>query len=181
MKYLVIFLIAISFFTVSTAYGVWLPQSPEELLEESQVIFVGTITSVDELELEQPISNENYPLILDEYTVSVEESVKDTQIPEVITVRQPTVSTPGRLLPFEGFEVGDRVLFYVESFDGINTYSKESFLIPKQCDTRSVITKPRMIGDDYIMMQNGVEKQDNFTANSPIQFTAKRDMGTNSI
>ncbi|WP_182126454.1 hypothetical protein [Nitrosopumilus sp. b2] len=167
-----------SFFTISTAYGIWLPQSPEELLEESQAIFVGIITSVNKLELEQPIHNEDFPLILDEYTVYVEESVKNTQIPETLTVRQPTVSTPGRLFPYEGFEIGDRVLFYVKSFDGTSTYSKESFLIPKQCDTFSVITKPRMIGSDYIMMQNGVEKQDNFTANSLMQFTAKRDMGT---
>ncbi|MCV0391964.1 MAG: hypothetical protein K5790_01580 [Nitrosopumilus sp.] len=178
MKYLVMFLVVCSFFTASTAYGIWLPQSPEELLEKSQVIFVGTIMSVDKLELEQPVHDENFPLILDEYTVSVEESIKDTQIPETITVRQPTVSTPGRLLPYEGFEVGDRVLFYIESFDGINTYSKESFLIPEQCNTRSVLAKPRMIGSDYTVVQDGIEKQDNFTANSPIQFTAKRDMGT---
>lgn len=178
MKYFLIFLIASSFFMTGAAYGIWFPQSPEELLDESQVIFVGTITSVDKLELEQPLYNEASQLILDEYTVSVEESVKNTQIPETITVRQPTVSTPGRLLPYEGFEVGDRVLFYIKSFDGTNTYSKESFLIPKHCDTFSVITKPRMIGSDYTMMQNGMEKQDNFTANSSIQFTAKRDMGT---
>ena len=130
-----------------------------------RVIVIGTITSVSELELEQPTYNEDYPLTLDEYTVTIEEFVKNPQNAETITVRQPTVSTPGRLLPFEGFEVGDRVLFYIKSFDGINTYSKESFLIPKQCDSSSVIHKPRIIGIDYSVMQNGVEKKDNFTAN----------------
>lgn len=43
---------------------------------------------------------ENYTLILDEYTVNVAESVKNTQIAEVITVRQPTISTPRRVFPF---------------------------------------------------------------------------------
>jgi hypothetical protein len=194
MKCFVVFLVLIgimgTFLLGNQAYGLWIPQSSQELLEESQVIFVGNISSVRTLEFERSTSYdteengvaktviENYTLPLDEYTVNVEESVKNTQIAEVITVRQPTTSIPGRVLPFEGFEVGDRVLFYIKSFDGTNTYSKESFLIPEQCDSFSVITKPQMIGSDYTMMQNGVEKQDNLTANIPIQFTAKRDMGT---
>ena len=60
----------------------------EELLEKSQVIFVGTITSTNPLEFERSNSYEieedgfsqtiveNYTLVLDEYTVSVEEFVK---------------------------------------------------------------------------------------------------------
>jgi hypothetical protein len=180
MKYLVMVLVLFtaSLFAVNPAFGIWLPQSSEDLLEESQVIVVGTITSVNELELEQPIHNDDFSPILDEYTITVEEFVKNPQDADTITVRQPTESIPGRLFPFGGFEMGDRVLFYIKSFDGINTYSKESFLIPKQCDTSSVIHKPRIIGSDYTMMQYGVEKKDNFVANHPIQFTDKRDMGT---
>lgn len=178
MRYFVIFLvlITVSLLSINSAYGIWLPQSSQELLEESQVIVVGNITSVNVKEFQRSNSIENYTLTLDEYEVKVEEFVKNPQNTDTITVKQPTLSTPGRVLPFEGFAVGDRVLLYIKDFDGTNTYSKESFLIPKQCDSSSVIHEPRMIGSDYKMMQNGTERQDNFTANSPIQFMAQRDM-----
>jgi hypothetical protein len=191
MKFFVILLVLLtSFLSINLAYGLWLPQTPQELLEESQVIFAGTITSVNVLEfeesstsyveedgIEKPVT-ENYILSLDEYSVNVEEFLKNPQNSTVLTVRQPTTSIPGKIIPFGGFEIGDRVLFYIEEFDGINTYSKESFLIPEQCNSSLVIHEPRMIGGDFKMMQNGIEKQDNFTANSPIQFIAERDMGT---
>ena len=179
-----------SLLSINLAYGLWLPQTPQELLEESQIVFAGTITSVNVLEfeesstsyveedgIEKPVT-ENYILSLGEYSVNVEEFLKNPQNSTILTVRQPTTSIPGKIIPFGGFEVGDRVLFYLKEFDGINTYSKESFLVPKQCDPSSVIHEPRMIGGDLRMIQNGMEKQDNFTANYPIQFIAERDMGT---
>jgi len=91
---------------------------------------------------------EDYLLTLDEYTVHVEEFLKNPQDVDVVTVRQPTVSIPGRVVPHGGFEIGDRALFYVETLDGTNTYSKESFLIPDQCHANSVLLKPRKIGGD---------------------------------
>jgi len=91
---------------------------------------------------------EDYLLTLDEYTVHVEEFLKNPQDADAITVRQPTVSIPGRVVPHGGFEIGDRALFYVETLDGTNTYSKESFLIPDQCHANSVLLKPRKIGGD---------------------------------
>ncbi|MGD8431860.1 MAG: hypothetical protein PVG23_04715, partial [Nitrosopumilaceae archaeon] len=167
-----------SFVSINAAYGLWIPQTPQELLEESQIVFVGTITSVNVLDLEEsstsyveedgiekPIT-ENYILSLDEYAINVEEFLKNSQNSTFLTVRQPTTSIPGKIIPFGGFEVGDRVLFYIEELDGDNTYSKESFRIPEQCDPSLVIHEPRMIGGDFRMIQNGIEKQDNFTANS---------------
>lgn len=191
MKYSVVLLVLVtSILSINFAYGLWLPQTPEEVLEKSQVVFVGTITSVNVLDfeesstsymeengIEKPVT-ENYILSLEEYSVSVEEFLKNPQKSPVLTVRQPTTSIPGKIIPQSGFELGDRVLFYIEEFDGTNTYSKESFLIPEQCYPSLVIHEPRMIGGDLKMMQNGIEKQDNFSANSPIQFVSKMDMGT---
>ena len=182
--------ILVIFSASQSAHGLWLPQSPEELLERSELIFVGNITSVNALEFEQSnlynieeagVSQtivENYTLILDEYTIHVEEFVKNPQDADTITVRQPTISTPGRVVSHGEFGIGDRVLFYVENFDDTNTYSRESFLIPKQCDANSVLLKPRMIGSDFKMIQDGIEKQKNFAVNSPIAFTSQSDMGT---
>ena len=182
--------ILVTFSANQNVHGLWLPQSPEELFEKSQLIFVGKITSVNSLEFEQSNSYEmekngtsqtvveDYLLTLDEYTVHVEEFLKNPQDADAMTVRQPTVSIPGRVVPHGGFEIGDRALFYVETLDGTNTYSKESFLVPEQCDASSVLLKPRMIGEDLKMFQNGIEKQDNFAANLPITFVAQSDMGT---
>ena len=53
MKYFVVLLVLItSFLSISSAYGLWIPQTPQELLEESQVVFVGTIESVNVLDFE---------------------------------------------------------------------------------------------------------------------------------
>ncbi len=182
--------IVVIFSASQSAHGLWLPQSPTELLEKSHLIFVGTITSVNSLEFEQSNSYEieedgvsqtiveNYTLVLDEYTVSVDEFVKNHQDIDTITVRQPTISIPGRIVPHGGFDIGDRVLFYIENFDGTNTYSKESFKIPEHCDAVAVVQKPRMIGGDLKMMQEGMEKQDNFTAKYPVMFISQMDLGT---
>ena len=182
--------ILVTFSANQNVYGLWLPQSHEELLEKSRLVFVGKITSVNSLEFEQSNSYEvekdetsqtvveDYLLTLDEYTVQVEEFLKNPQDADAMTVRQPTVSIPGRVVPHGGFEIGDKALFYVETLDGTNTYSKESFLIPEQCDANSVLLKPRMIGGDLKMIQNGIEKQENFATNLPITFVAQSDMDT---
>lgn len=191
MRNILVILIAFSgFFMLDDAYGLWIPQSPNELLEQSQTIFVGNITSVNVLEFaESSISVieengidrqviENYTLYLDQYTVSVEEFLKNPQN-SIMLVLQPTTSVPGRIVPIGGYDVGDRVLFYLEKTDGQNTYSPESFLIPKQCDAKSVISKPRFsLGSDFRIMQDGVQKKDNFTAGIPMQFVYEQDSRT---
>lgn len=173
------------------AYGLWIPQSPDELLKQSQTIFVGNITSIKVLEfakssvynteengIERQII-ENYTLALDEYTVNVEQFLKNPQNSHTMMVRQPTTSIPGMVVPIGGFEVGDRVLFYVEKIDEENTYSPESFEIPTLCDANSVLSKPRFaFGSDMRMMQNGVQMNDNFTAGIPIQFVYGQDVRT---
>ena len=175
---------------VDNAYGLVIPLSPEELLEQSQAIFVGNITSVNVLEFEKSSTYyteedgmdkpviENYTLSLDEYTVSVEEFVKNPQNSTTLTVRQPTTSIPGRVVPIGGFELGDRVLFYIQNLDDVNEYSFESFKIPKKCDANSVLLQSRLVGTDYSMLQNEIKKQDNFTANLPITFVFESDTRT---
>lgn len=189
---IIIGIIALFTFVFDDAvYGLWMPQSPEDLMEQSNMIFVGNVTSVNVIEFEKSstyiatideIDQEvvkNYTLSLDEYTVDIEEFIKNPQDANTITVRQPTISLPGRVTGHTGFALGDRVLFYLSNhYEDGNTYGPESFLIPEQCDASSVVNEPRMIGSDFKMMQHGMEKQDNFTANSPITFIAQNDMGT---
>ncbi|NOQ44488.1 MAG: hypothetical protein GQ471_02350, partial [Nitrosopumilus sp.] len=139
MKYFAILMLLVGFvgfsIIVDDAYGLVIPLSTEELLEQSQTIFVGNITSVNVLEFElsstyyieedgvdKPVI-ENYILSLDEYTVSVDEFVKNPQNLTTLTVKQPTTSFPGRIVPYGGFELGDRVLFYIQNLDGVNEYS----------------------------------------------------------
>lgn len=194
MKHLlIILLICVTGFSLAYnhAYGLWIRQSPDELLNQSQTIFVGNITSIRILEfpkssvyyteengIEKQII-ENYTLALDEYTVNVEQFLKNPQDTLTMTVRQPTTSVPGMIVPIDGFEMGDRVLFYVEKIDGENTYSPESFKIPIFCDASSVLSKPRFsFGSDMKMMQNGIRMDDNFTAGIPIQFVYGKDVRT---
>lgn len=193
MKCFIIFLIISGFVSLiisgGQAYGLWIPQSPQELLDQSQAIFVGNITSVKILEFDKSSSYiisengidkeiiENYTLFLDEYTVNIEESIKNTSVPDTITILQPTISLPGRIIGHVGFEIGVRVLFYIQNLDDQNTYSPESFKIPKQCDTRTVLTQKRVqLGDDFRIIQNGIQKTNNFTAGMPMKFVYSMDM-----
>jgi len=176
----------------NTAYGIWVPQSPRELLDESSTIFVGNITSVNVLQFEKGITYtteengteknvvKNYTLSLDEYKVDVEEFLKNTQLTNKMTVRQPATSlSPGMLGGLDEFHVGDRVLFYVKSLDGNNTYSPESFIIPKSCATKDVLTQKRLEArGESFTIQNGIRIDNNFTANKPIQFIDNEDVNT---
>ena len=192
MKYLAI-LTLIGFAAITsanTAYGLWIPQSPEKLFEQSETVFVGTVTSVHVLEFERSntynveengvsrIEIKNYTQTLDEYTVDIEEFLKNPQTSNTITMMEATVGgVPGRSVSIGGFELGDRVLFYVPKIDGTNQYSPESFKIPKQCDAKSVLEQSRItLFNDFKIMQNGIEKNDNFTAGVPMKFVYSRDM-----
>jgi hypothetical protein len=126
------------------------------------------------------IEIENYTQTLNEYTVDVEEFLKNPQESNTITMLEATVGgVPGRSVSIGGFELGDRVLFYVPKIDGTNQYSPESFKIPKQCDTKLVLEQSRItFFNDFKIMQDGIEKNDNFTTNKPIKFVYNKDMGT---
>ena len=192
MGYLAFFLILIGSTIVfgNTAYGLWIPQDPQELIEQSETVFVGTIQSVDVLEFERSNTYkveedgkvrtivENYTQTLDEYTVSIEEFLKNPLESTTITMLEATVAgVPGRSVSIGGFDTGDRVLFYVPKIDETNQYSPESFKIPEQCDASSVLEKPRIIGvNDFTTTQNGILLHDNFTANHPIEFVFNKDM-----
>lgn len=174
------------------AYGLWIPKSTEKLLEQSETVFVGTVTLVKELEFErsntfhieengvQRIEIENYTQTLDEYTVDIEEFLKSPQTSNTITMLEATVGgVPGRNVSIGGFEMGDRVLFFVPKIDGTNQYSPESFEIPKQCDAKSVLEQSRVfLFNDFKIMQDGFEKNNNFVANKPIEFVYNKDLDT---
>ena len=86
---------------------------------------------------------------------------------------------PGRNVSIGGFELGDRVLFFVPKIDGTNQYSPESFEIPKQCDAKSVLEQSRVfLFNDFKIMQDGFEKNNNFVANKPIEFVYNKDLDT---
>jgi len=196
MKYLLIISIAISLvvlFGASTADGLWIARSGQDLLENSQTIFVGNITGVKAITLEKSLTYgteengvpktiiENYTLNVDQYSVDVEEFLKNPQTFDNVTVRQPLIPAgPGYLGTIGGFKIGDRVLFYLDKIDGENTYSPESFLIPKPCIGKNVLEQKRLqFGGDFTMTQNGAKvNYDNMTANKSIHFLYEKDMGT---
>ena len=180
------------FLSADVAYGLWIPKSTEKLLEQSETVFVGTVTMVKELKFERSnefhieengvtrIEIENYTQTLDEYTVNIEEFLKNPQESNTITMLEATVGgVPGRSVSIGGFEVNDRVLFFVPKIDGTNQYSPESFAIPRQCDATSVLEQSRVfLFNDFKIMQNGVEKNDDFVANKPIEFVYNKDLNT---
>ena len=193
--HIIIFLAFVEILSVmipTSAYGLWVPETPERLLEQSETVFVGTITSVNVLEFERSntynveengvsrIIIENYTQTLDEYTVNIEEFLKNPQESHTITMLEATVGgVPGLSVSIGGFELSDRVLFYVPHIDGTNQYSPESFKIPKQCDAKTVLEKPRIaMGNSFSMIQEGVKKENNFTANKSLEFVYQRDMRT---
>jgi serpin B len=194
MKYFVFLILIglVAITSVNVVSGLWVPETPDELFKQSETVFVGTVTSVHVLEFERSntfhieengvtrIEIENYTQTLDEYTVDIEEFLKNPQESNTITMLEATVGgVPGRSVSIGGFELGDRVLFYVPKIDGTNQYSPESFEIPKQCDAKSVLEQPRVfLFNDFKIMQDGIEKNDNFTANKPIEFVYNKDMNT---
>src|SRR3989338_4486805 len=198
MKYFVIILVLIGFsgsiLFGNHVYGLWIPQSPEELLEQSQIIFVGNITTVTPVDVEyqsQVARNGTVKdtvgpevMTLEEYTVDVEEFLKNPQDSDTMTVLRATVGgVPSGPSKIRGFEIGDRVLFYLPK-DEKQThfpmqYMPESFKIPKQCDAKSALEEPRIIGaNDFRIMQDGIAMKTNFTANKSIQFIFNKDMRT---
>jgi len=196
MKYFVILLILIGSVTVlsQNADGLWVPQSPEKLLETSQTVFVGIVTSITSVEVEYQSSITQdgtvketvgpETMILEEYTINIEEFLKNPQESNTMKLLQATVGgVPSGPAKISGFDIGDRVLFYVPE-KGTHTdfetqYSPESFKIPKQCDAKSVLEQPKISGaNDFKMMQDGIPLNDNFTANKPIKFVYNKDMGT---
>ena len=193
MIFLILMGFTLTIFNVSPndAYGLWVPQSPEELLEQSETVFVGTITSVNVLEFERSntynveengvprIVVENYTQSIDEYTVNIEEFIKNPQESHTITMLEATVGgVPGRSVAIGGFDLNDRVLFFVPRIDDEqNQYSPESFKIPKQCDAKSVLEQPRIqMGNSFNILQDGIEKEGSLVAGKPIQFVYQRDM-----
>ena len=195
MKYfaiLIFFAVFVGFSLIADdAYALMIPLSPEELYKQSQTIFVGNITSVNILEFEKSSVSyiekdgidaevtENYTLSLDEYIVNVEEFIKNPQDFSTITVRQPSTSVPGRIIPVGGFELGDRVLFYIQNLDNVNEYSFSSFKIPQQCDPKTVIDQPRIeLRNSFEIFQDGIAKNDNFSEEIPMEFVLSKDMDT---
>ncbi len=185
-------LISLTLLFGNTAYGIWIPESPHDLLEKSATIFVGNITSTKVLQFEKQWSElvsengtdktitRNYTLNLDDYTVNIEEYLKNPQNSTEITVRQPTIGLMHGLGGTDEFKTGDHVLFYIESLDGNNTYSPESFIIPIICNAQDVITQKRPAGGNELnVTQNGIQiDYGNFTANEPITFLYSKDMET---
>jgi len=195
MKYFLILMLLFGFvgfsIIVEDVYGLVIPLSPDELYEQSQTIFVGNITSVNDLEFEKSSTSyiekggietqiiEHYTLSLDEYTVNVEEFVKNPQDSAVMKVRQPTTSVPGRDVPIGGFELGDRVLFYIQNLDDVNEYSFESFKIPLPCDAKTILQQPRIeLKNSFEIFQDRIAKDDNYTEGIPMKFNLSKDIDT---
>jgi len=85
----ILFGFSVSFLFGNQTYALWIPLSPEELVEQSGTIFVGTITDVTPIYVEYQsqitkngtIKESIGPevMTLDEYTIDVEEFLKNPQ------------------------------------------------------------------------------------------------------
>lgn len=175
----------------------------DDILNYSDIIFTGNITSVNIVNvtsfytvgnitstivgsMEQgtyyvtgpPYKKINYTLNLDQYTVAVDEFLKNPQKTNYMIIRESIIDPNWHSDPRgPRFHTGDHVLFYVKNLDGANAYSQNSFITPNACDAKYVLGQNRYAGSDFTMTQNGVRadygKSGNippFTANMPIQF-----------
>ena len=202
-KYILIFLgiiFLISTFSISDAYGLWIPSSPQELIDESKTIIVGKITDITTVEREYQtqiardgtIKDKVGPEIitLEQYTVKIEEFLKNPQEIQTIKVLRATVGgVPGGPSKISGFEIGDRVLFYLPKDEKQthfpDQYLPESFKIPPECDAKTVLSQPKIeLRNSFEIFQEGIAKRDNFVAGVPMTFVYSKDMdklGTQSI
>lgn len=175
----------------------------DDILNYSDIIFTGNITSTNIVSvtsfytvgnitstiigsMEQgtyyvtgpPYKKINYTLNLDQYTVNVDEFLKNPQKTNNMIIREPIIDPTWHSDPLgPRFNVGDHVLFYVKNLDGANAYSQNSFIIPNACNAKNILAQNRYAGSDFTMTQNGVQadysKSGNippFAANMPIQF-----------
>jgi hypothetical protein len=183
-----------SFLALNAAYGMWMPLSPEDLLKQSKTVFVGTVIEINPVDvkyqsqmarngtIKEKVGPET--MTLEEYTVDVEEFLKNPQETNTIKVLRATVSgVPTGPSKISGFDVGDRVLFYLPKDEKqthfAGQYLPESFRIPEQCNAAEVLDAKRIEGrNDFTKTQNGIILKDNFTAYIPIQFRYYRDAGT---
>ena len=194
MKYFLIFIGIILVFTFSIfdAYGLWIQSSPQELIKESKTIFVGNITGITEVErqyqsqiasdgeIKEKVGPET--IVLNEYTVKIEEFLKNPQETNTVKVLGATVSGGiGGPTKISGFEIGDRVLFYLPNKDNQThfpeQYLPESFKIPQECDAKTVINQSRIeLKNSFNIFQDGIAKKDKFTAGIPMKFVYSKDM-----
>lgn len=165
---------------VNEAEAIWVSKTTSQAFEASETIFVGNITSFAIIEKihenhyhnndGELIDTEKIPYYLEIYNVNILEYVKNAQNNTEIQVTQPTISgVPGRTTPTSSFSIGDRVLFFIPKLDQNNTYLPESFLIPANCNTFSVLHQPdNNYGANFYFTQEGVKKSKNFVADIPI-------------
>jgi hypothetical protein len=126
-----------------------------------------------------PYKKINYTLNLDQYTVNIDEFLKNSSSTNNMTIREPVIdptwhSDP----PGPRFNIGDHVLFYVKHLDGDNVYSQNSFTIPNSCNAKDVFAQDHFAGNILTMAQNGIKVDysknvgdtNHFAANMPIQF-----------
>jgi hypothetical protein len=174
-----------------------------DILNYSDTIFTGNITSANILNVTSfytignitsshtflegtqyttgpPYKKINYTLNLEQYTVNVDEFLKNPQSSHTIIVREPIIDPTWHSNPLgPRFNVGDHVLFYVKKIDGDNIYSQMSVEIPNTCDAKDILSQDHWTRSIFTMTQNGIQVDYNksvqninhFTANQPIQFS----------
>src|SRR5574340_191783 len=147
----------------------------DDILNYSDIIFTGNITSTNIVNvtsfytvgnitstiigsMEQgtyyvtglPYKKINYTLNLDQYTVNVDEFLKNPQKTNDMIIREPIIDPTWHSDPRgPRFNVGDHVLFYVKNLDGANAYSQNSFIIPNACNAKDVLAQNRYAGSDF--------------------------------
>jgi hypothetical protein len=180
LRYSIILLILIGSLSLisihnNDVYGVNVPKQPQDLMDVSDIILVGNINTVNVTEIVETIGTrnpQNYTANIDEYTVKVEEFLKNPLDLKILTVK----SQGSRI---GGFEKDDRVLFYIKSVNDTYVYFPESFRIPQYCNSGNILEAPRIEGGNrYVTMQDSMEKENKFIANKPIVSIYEKDMGT---
>ncbi|WP_179372588.1 hypothetical protein [Nitrosopumilus ureiphilus] len=167
------------------AYGLYMPQYPDELLESSDIIIVGTVieTKVRNETMHYTFSNSTHLDVKQEYTmertvhkVLVEEYLKNTLNwnDTLVDAYEPVIGTPGGSSTMgKTFENDDRVLLYF--YKDTNEYLPESFKVPQECSAKDALTEKRLwfVDYNYEIMQNDLKF--NGTDPYPVRYVAIND------
>jgi len=158
-SHIIIGIIGISLAAVipSFAYGLVIPSSTEEILEETDMIVLGTITDVKIFEDRPP-----------EFQITIEQVVKPQSFEGTTIIANgcdPNVMHVG--VPCPSYDVGQRGLFLIFESDGRYDLSFDSRISEVRCTAKEFLASYRGFEPNFFWTQNG--QSDVFFTEKPVE------------